>query len=302
MNTAENSLDERIEAALPDMSPAEQRMASFFRTQKETVLLNSAAEIAEKAGSSDATVVRTARSLGFDGLSGLREAILADLTGGGPEGRLKRTLEDLSEHPDGVLGHVLKAHHESLEVMASSDFSDAFRRTVQLLFSARRRFVFGIGPSGNVAEYAALQFNRLGLQTTALSESGIGLADRLLTIGEGDAIMLIAYAPIYREVSVVLDHAEENNVPVVLVGDSLAPFVRKRVVEILPVPRGRADHLAMHGATIVLIEAMIVALAAQDRSAALASLEKFGALRGAIDKLWLKRGTRNRALSNRKAI
>lgn len=284
------SLDDRIEAALPGMTPAEQKMASFFRAQKEAVLLNSAAEIAEKAGTSDATVVRTARSLGFDGLSSLRETILADLTGGGPEGRLKRTLEDLSEDPDGVLGHVLKAHRESLEIMASAEFSDAFNRTVQMLFSARRRFVFGIGPSGSVADYTAMQFNRLGLRTTALSESGIGLADLLLTVERGDAILMIAYAPVYREVSVVLDHAEEHGVPVALVGDSLAPFVRKRVVEILAVPRGRADHLSMHGATVVLIEAMIVALAAQDRGAALASLEKFGALRGAIDKLWLKRG------------
>ncbi len=131
-----------------------------------------------------------------------------------------------------------------------------------------------------------------GYRPRPYPRAAVGLADRLLTVGEGDAILMIAYAPIYREVSVLLDHAEENNVPVVLVGDSLAPFVRKRVVEALPVPRGRADHLAMHGATIVLIEAMIVALAAQDRSAALASLEKFGALRGAIDKLWLKRGVR----------
>jgi DNA-binding MurR/RpiR family transcriptional regulator len=290
MITKDNSLDDRVEAALPSLSPAEQKMASFFRANKEIVLLNSAAEIAEKAGTSDATVVRTARSLGFDGLSSLRETILADLTGSGPGGRLKRTLEDLSEDPDGVLGHVLKAHRESLEVMARPEFSEAFRRTILLLFSARRRFVFGIGPSGSVAEYAALQFNRLGLPTTALSESGVGLADRLLTVGEDDVILMVAYAPVYREVSVVLDHAEENNVPVALVGDSLAPFVKKRVVEILPVPRGRADHLSMHGATIVLVEAMIVALAAQDRGAALASLEKFGALRGAIDKLWLKRG------------
>lgn len=289
---ADISLDERIEAALVSLPPAEQKMASFFRIQKEAVLLNSAAEIAEKAGTSDATVVRTARSLGFDGLSSLREAILADLTGGGPEGRLKRTLEDLSEDPDGALGHVLKAHRESLDVMATAEFSEAFKRTVELLFSARRRFIFGIGPSGSVADYAALQFNRLGLPTTALSESGVGLADGLLTVGKSDVILMVAYAPVYREVSVVLAHAEANNAPVALIGDSLAPYVRKRVVEILPVPRGRADHLSMHGATIVLIEAMIVALAAQDRSAALGSLEKFGALRGAIDKLWLKRGIR----------
>jgi len=289
---ADTTLDQRIETALPDMPPAEQKMASFFRTQKEAVLLNSAAEIAEKAGTSDATVVRTARSLGFESLSSLREAILADLTGGGPEGRLKRTLEDLSDNPDDVLGHVLNAHRESIEAMATVEFSDAFKRTVELLFSARRRFVFGIGPSGSVADYAALQFNRLGLPTTALSDSGIALADGLMNAGAGDVVMMVAYAPVYREVSVVLDYAEDCGLPVVLVSDSLAPYVRKRVSEVLPVPRGRADHLSMHGATIVLVEAMIVALAARDRSAALASLEKFGALRGAIDKLWLKRGVK----------
>lgn len=292
MPTVEATLDERIEAALPSMSPAEQKMAAFFRSQKEAVLLNSAAEIAEKAGTSDATVVRTARSLGFDGLSSLREAILADLTGGGPEGRLKRTLEDLGGDPEGALGHVLKAHRESLDVMASPEFSEAFKRMVQLLFSARRRFIFGIGPSGSVAEYASLQFNRLGLPTTALSDSGIGLADQLLGLGEGDVVLMIAYAPVYREISVVLDHAEASGAQVALISDSLAPFIRKRVVEILPVPRGRADHLSLHGATMVLIEAMIVALAARDRDAALASLAKFGALRGAVDKLWLKRGVK----------
>ncbi|MBY2925575.1 MurR/RpiR family transcriptional regulator [Rhizobium leguminosarum] len=285
------TLDKRIEALLPSMPPSEQKMAMFFRSQKEAVLLNSAAEIAARAGTSDATVVRAARSLGFDGLSSLREAILADLTGNAsPRRRLDRTLEDLSGDPDGVLGHVLKTHRESLDIMATPEFSASFARVIPMLFSARRRYVFGIGPSGSVANYAALQFSRLGLATTALSDSGIALADHLLTVGEGDVILMIAYAPIYREVSMTLELAEQNNVPIILVGDSLGPYVQKRIVEVLPVPRGKADHLSMHGATIVLIEAMIVALASQDRQAALASLEKFGALRGAIGKLWLKRG------------
>ncbi|NLS00348.1 MurR/RpiR family transcriptional regulator [Rhizobium sp. P38BS-XIX] len=290
--TDQPSLNERIDAALPSMPPAEQKMASFFRNQKQAVLLNSAAEISLKAGTSDATVVRTARSLGFEGLADLREAILADLTGSGPEGRLSRTLEDLGANSDGALGLVLRAHRESLEAMSSTAFSEAFGRTIRILFSARRRFVFGIGPSGSVAEYAALQFNRLGLPTTGLSDSGIGLADQLISVGKGDAILMIAHAPVYREVSVVLDYAEANEVPVLLVGDSLYPFVSKQVTEVLPISRGRADHLAMHGATIVLIEAMIVALAAEDREAALSSLAKFGALRGAIDKHWLKRGVK----------
>lgn len=288
----ELSLEKRIDAALPSLAPAEQKMASFIRAQKEAVLLNSAAEIAAKAGTSDATVVRTARSLGFESLLHLREAILMDLTGAAatPRGRLKRTLEDLGSDTDGILGHVLKAHRDGLDVMETAEFGATFRRAVTMLLSARHRHVFGIGPSGSMADYAALQFNRLGLSTSSLSASGIALADHLLAVGEGDVIMMIAYAPIYREVSVILDFAEEGRIPVVLVGDSLGPFIQSQVAEILPVPRGKADHLSMHGATVVLIEAMIVALAAQDRRAALASLEKLGSLRGALDKLWLKRG------------
>ncbi|MBB3397369.1 MULTISPECIES: MurR/RpiR family transcriptional regulator [unclassified Rhizobium] len=289
----DGSLEERIEANFASLSPAEQKMASFFRTQKEAVLLNSAAEIAEKAGTSDATVVRAARSLGFDSLFSLREAILADLTATSPEGRLSRTLADVANTTGGALGHVLRAHQESIDAMTSPDFSSAFDRAIDILFSANRRFVFGIGPSGYVANYTALQFNRIGLSTVPLSDTGIGLADSLLGLRQGDAVMMIANAPIYREVSVILDYAEEHDVPVVLVGDTLGPFIRKRTAEILPTPRGKADHLAMHGATMVLVEAMIVAMADRDRSAALESLANFAELRGSIDKLWQKRGVRS---------
>lgn len=285
------TLKARVAAAMAGLTPAEQRMAQFFLDQKSTVLLNSAAEIAEKARTSDATVVRTARSLGFDGLAGLREAILSDITGPAPADRLTRTLEDVSGAPDGVLAHVLKGHYASLEAMASADFGQAFERAVEAMFSGRHRFVFGIGPSGSIADYAALQFNRIGLRATTLSSSGIGLADNLMQMQPGDVVLMLAYAPLYREVAVVLDHAHELGVPVVLVSDSLGGL-GGHLAEVLRVPRGSADHLSMHAATLVLIEAMVVALAARDKAAALSALKQFGALRGAIDKAWLKRGVR----------
>ncbi len=288
------TIDDRIEAALPSMPPAEQRMASYFRAQKESVLLNSAAEIAQRAGTSDATVVRTARSLGYDGLLELRKAILSDLTSVGPEGRMSRTLEDVGQDADGPLGHVLKVHRENLEVMSSPSFAAAYGNAVDLLFSARSRLVFGIGPSGSLAEYAALQFNRLGLRSTAMSNSGVALADKLMEVECEDVIILIAYAPMYREVEVVLDCATRAGAKVVHVGDSLGPLIRRRVAEVLPVPRGRADHLSLHAGTMLLIEAMVVGLAAKDRDKAISSLGKLGTLRGDIDKLWRRRGVREK--------
>ena len=288
-----SAFDERVDAAFAELSPAEQRMARFFVEHKQAVLLGSAAQIAAQAGASDATVVRTARSLGFDSLSHLREALLGDLTGSSTQdGRLRRTLDEAGADAGGALRHVLAMHHEALAVLADPGFQERFGRVIDSLAAARRRHVFGIGPSGSLAEYLALQFNRIGLETRALSVTGIGLADQLLGLGAGDAVLMLAYAPIYREAELTLDAAERAGIPMLLISDSLGPFVRGRVAEVLPVPRGRADHLAMHAGTMVVLEAMIVALAARDRDAALASLERFGALRSGIDPLWLKRGTR----------
>ena len=118
------------------------------------------------------------------------------------------------------------------------------------------------------------------------------IGDQLLGLQPGDAILMIAYAPLYREVTIVLEQARRSVVPVVLVSDSLGPYVADDVAVVLPVPRGKANHLAMHGGTMVLIEAIIIGLAGQDRDRALAALDRLSSLRGAIDKDWSKRGMR----------
>ncbi len=289
------SFDDRVLGMLATLAPAEQRIARFFIDQKQAALLNSAAQIAQTAGTSDATVVRTARALGFESLATLRAALLAELTGTpSPGARLERTLAETGSHAGDALRHVVAMHERALDVLQREEFAASFERCVDMLAGAGRRHVFGIGPSGAMADYASLQFNRIGLPTNAISTSGVALADRLLWIGKGDAVLVMAYAPLYREVDILLEHANRHGVPVILISDDLGPLVADKVAEVLPVPRGNAGHLAMHGGTLVLIEALIVALAAKDRTAAIDSLDQLSQLRGAIDKAWSKRGTRKR--------
>lgn len=105
---------------------------------------------------------------------------------------------------------------------------------------------------------------------------------------------MMAYAPLYREVEVVLEQASQHDVPVILISDDLGPLISDKVAEILPIPRGKADHLAMHAGTMVLIEAMIVGLAGHRRETAFDSLDHLSTLRGSIDKAWSKRGTKKK--------
>jgi DNA-binding MurR/RpiR family transcriptional regulator len=289
------AFDLLVEEVVERLPPAEQRMARFFVEQKQAVLLNSAAEIAQLSGTSDATVVRTARSLGFESLSALRQMLLSELTRTpSPGKRLARTLQETGDDSAGALRHVIAIHEGVLEVLKRPELAASFARSIEILAKANRRHVFGIGPSGAMADYASLQFNRLGLPTSALSVAGVALADRLLWLGQGDAVLMMAYAPLYREVEIVLDQARQLDVPVVLISDDLGPMVSDKVAEILPVPRGKADHLAMHGGTMVLIEAMIIGLAGHGSQRAFDSLDRLSSLRGSIDKAWSKRGIKKR--------
>ncbi|MGH7033079.1 MAG: hypothetical protein ACREFL_05065, partial [Stellaceae bacterium] len=73
------TFEERIASRYPELRPAEQRVVRFFRDRREEVLIASAATMAAKAKTSDATVIRTARALGYSGLDGLRRALAEEM-------------------------------------------------------------------------------------------------------------------------------------------------------------------------------------------------------------------------------
>src|SRR5215469_4519246 len=139
LDTEKTRFDDLIAGALERLSPAEQRVARLFVERKDAILLGSAAQIGALVGTSDATVVRTAQSLGFESLAALREAALADLTGRPtPGGRLRRTLEEVGGDAAQTLRHVIEVHEATLEVLKTDTFQAAFAKAVDLLFKARR--------------------------------------------------------------------------------------------------------------------------------------------------------------------
>ncbi len=288
------SFDERVAAVMPNLSNAEQQVAKTFMRRKAAVVLGSAVQIAELSRASDATVVRTAKSLGYASLSELREALLADLVAPSPGDRLAQTLDESGRDASGPLHHVIGIHEEILGLLKTREMAERLTRASKVLATAERRHVFGIGPSGAIAQYAALQFNRLGFATSALTIPGIGLADGLIGLGKRDAVLMMAYGPLYREAEVTLEEAERIGLPVVLISDDLGAVVGDRVAELLPVPRGKANHLAMHSGTMLLLEALTLSLASLAPARSIDTLDRFSSIRASIDKTWSRRGTRKK--------
>ena len=277
------SLDQRLDDRFADLSPTEQRVARFFGEHREEVGFVSAIEIAQQLGTSDATVVRTAQRLGYTGLPELKRELLDALRSRAtPALRLGRRLEQLADEPSAILDDVLSWHVDLIEASRQTLRPDAFARAIEIMHQADRTLTFGIGPSASLAEYMTLKLERFGRQAGAVTATGMGLADALLTMRRGDALVLMVYGRVNREVDVALERAREVGAPVILLTDTLAPELQGRFDVALEAPRGRSGDLGSVISTMVVLEALLLGLAKRDRAPSLAALESLNDLRAHI--------------------
>ena len=274
----------RFEVAAASLSPALRRVARFITENRALALAGSAADLATRTGTSDATVVRAVQALGFDGLPELRRILAASL--GAPEATLveamRRTLDEAGTEPGRAVDLVIETQREALEALAAPEARATIRAAVAALHPARRILVFGIGPSASLARYVVLLLRRSGRAARALDVTGIELADQLLDLRPGDVLLVLAYGRSYREVVAVFSEARRLGLPLVLVTDSLERSLARHADVVVPARRGRARRVALHGVTLVALEAIALGLAAAQGERAVATLERLNDLRAAI--------------------
>jgi len=282
MNTA-ISFDDRINASLGRLSPAAQRAAYYFRDNREEVLIASASMLAQKAGTSDATVIRTARALGFSGMEELRRSLARELTENlSPAGRLAGTLDEIGDDLEVAFNATLDIHLKALENLRRDVSVEQFRAAVTRIGEARRVFIFGMGPSSAMATYFETQLGRFGIDAYSLTQSGLLLADGLQKLRSGDLLIIFAYSRVYRELAAMMEEATRHGVSRILVTDSLGERLRTRVDLVLNVARGRAGMLSMHTATLGLVESLLVGIATTRPEQTLNSLRRLNQARAEL--------------------
>ena len=272
--TTAPSFEERIAERFGQMSRAEQRVVRFFQDNREEVLIASAAALAAKAQTSDATVVRATKALGFSGLEDLRRTLADELRGSlSPAERLTRTLGQVGSSLSAAFEMTLAIHLRSLESLRRSITIEQFERAVDGVVGARRIRVFGLGPSSAIAGYLVTQLVRFGLDAASLTNTGLLFADDLRRLRQGDLVIMLAYGRVYAELAALLDEIDRLGLRSFLVTDTLAAALRDRVDLVLPVARGHAEMLSMHTATLGFIEALLVGVATKRPDETLASLK-----------------------------
>ena len=152
-------------------TPTERRVAEFSISAGPTAAAMSAREIAEAVGTSDATVLRTTKTLGFSSLRELRRALSEDARDPDLSSRLHATI-DGRQSPHDVLSAAIDQHVLSLDLLSHQVRPEDFDAATAILSRAAHIWWCGTGPSAHLARYAAFLSRRMGFASGAVTRLG----------------------------------------------------------------------------------------------------------------------------------
>lgn len=173
------------------LSASERAVAQYLASAPVAQLLFAGAqELGTASGTSNATVVRALQRLGYAGLPALKHELASDFTSEvAPEIRLQQRIDHVGRDLDGIWGDVVDEAHERIEHTRRLTEPDALRAAVTALAEAGEIHCYGIAASEPAARHLALALGRIGLRARFVGATGFALADPLLALRQGDAVV-----------------------------------------------------------------------------------------------------------------
>jgi RpiR family carbohydrate utilization transcriptional regulator len=215
---------DRIQASLPSLAPAEQRVAKLCLADPRAFAKLPVTELADRAHVSKPTVVRFCRSVGYDGLSDFKLKLAGTVNEGVPF--IHRSV-DADDKTGDVMVKVIDNTVAAFLKYRNEASNAAIERAVLALVAAyksgKQIQFFGVGNSGIVAQDAQHKFFRLGINTTAYSDGHMQVMSASI-LGAGDCVIVISNSGRTRDLMDACDIARKNGATTIVITASGSPL------------------------------------------------------------------------------
>ena len=273
-----------ISECFPQFTKSEKLIANYLNQNQDEAAFLSIGEIAGRLQLSEATMVRFARTLGFDSYPDMRVALQENfrhrLT---HSARLRSRLDDLRSDGD-IFERLVASEIDYLTEALQTLDRNALNAAVELLRTHQRVFVFGLGPSLSLVDLLEIRLTRSARQVIPLNTSGREMLEPMLLMNSSDLLIAIGFFNFTPSLQMVIEYANQQKTPVILVTDTLGPLVGEMADVILSARRGPVS--AFHSLTVpmTIVNALLLALSSVDQETVMTSLDKLDQLRERFKK------------------
>lgn len=264
---------EVLQQKLELLPPSHKALGHFLLAHFQEAVFLTVSQLAKKAGTSEASVVRFARSLGYDGFPELREELQVLFRekllpaerierGGGIPPRSTEIVDRVTE----VAQANIRGTHKALDPRVLDGATRA-------LVSARARYVIGLNASAGAATLLGHQLRKIQPNVHVLSEGAPALFDAILSVSKGDAVVAFSYPRYAKWTAEALRRAAKEGARTIAITDSrLSP-----IGQIAEFPLIAHINTITFGcsyvAPMLVIDALLAAVFALNRGESLARLD-----------------------------
>lgn len=249
-----------IEQRVPDLSPAEQRVARWILGHPRQAAGGTLAVVARECGTSEPTVIRFCRHVG---LGGFRElAIRLTETLSRPVSYVHRNVGPDDTASDAIT-KVMDASIQSLIDIRAQLSTMPIDAAVEALSAARQVSFAGLGASGQVAQDACQKFFRLGIPCTALTDTPMILQYAAI-VDPADVMIVISQTGRWPELARAAELATKGGATVIALTDPRATLAAAADIVFpyrAPEDSGVYTPMSSRLAQLALLDALQVALA-----------------------------------------
>jgi DNA-binding MurR/RpiR family transcriptional regulator len=269
----------RVRTGLPEFTGALQRVAEQVLADPAAAARATIVELAERSGTSPATITRFCRALGFDGYADLRLGIAAETGRARSAGwtfDIGREIQP-TDPLDRVLGQIMAADTRAMhDTAALLDLAEV-ERAADAIAAATRVDIFGASGSALVGEEMQFSLHRIGVAAWAWTDVHNGLASAAL-LRPGDVALGVSHSGATRETIEMLAEAGSRGATTI----ALTSFPRSPLAELADIilltaaqaTTFRPDALSARHPQLVVLDLLYIAVAQRTHDRAHASFQR----------------------------
>ncbi|WP_184840659.1 MurR/RpiR family transcriptional regulator [Allocatelliglobosispora scoriae] len=256
----------RVRLQLPEFTGALQRVAEQVLADPAGAARATIVELAERSGTSPATITRFCRALGFEGYADLRLGIAGETGRAARAGwsvDIGREIQP-TDPLDRVLNQIMAADTLAMrDTAARMDFA-AVARAADAVASAGRVDIYGASGSALVGEELQFSLHRIGVPTWAWTDIHNGLASASL-LGKGDVALGVSHSGQTREtIEMIAEAGSHGATTIALTSFPRSPLADVADIVLLTATQAttfRPDALSARHPQLVVLDLLYIAVA-----------------------------------------
>ena len=207
---------ERVSEKLESLSKMERKAVSYMVENQGELIYTSITELADRVGTSEATITRVCTKLGYRGFQELKVNVARESV------TLQEKIhEDLKEDSsaEAIIDKIFSSAIQTLEMTRQALDSQAVSKGIEVLCRARQSVVMGNGNAGAIAMDAAHKFLRIGLNAVAYTDGHLQMI-AVVSLTPEDVVIAFSHSGSSKDVIEAVKEAKERKATVMTVTKS----------------------------------------------------------------------------------